>query len=1760
MVTDPHICLKQEINSLAAASENLKTETFDIKKKINSNSRLFTCNVIKTSYNKKIYTEFSIISRGAKATAIGLIDTGADVSVISKTYIRQLFPHNYKDLFSRIRKIDCSVSGFGNSKIAIEGSLNLPLQFHNRDAIQSFQFLVLADTVKTNISCLLGVKILTQFGLSVNISKKEGKNIPYVTKRIGNKFLYIKSAYISDFEMFKCISNKVSLTAGEVSFIKVYLNSFTSFTTDSEVIISAPLDNCDNMEGLKIQTIKSSVYADKMGNKYSFCSVVNDSKKIFEGKIHCLVENFDDFELKPINHKTVKEMQSRNLNILCEVDTGGDIIDYEYEICSSQNNSLGSHTTPAQINLMKFNNFGADIGCDPNAINNNTPNLNTSLSDSRCPIPVSKDIPTEIEKLMNDKSRTVNLGMQELDGQEIESTLEKTRGYTLPKHINAKPEDMIDLTKFREEIRPNVKEIFINKYPNTIPLFSLDVGSISQFLGKYRLKLQDNAQLPKQRKIFYQSPAESSHMKTILDFMCHLNIISPATTTGDGEKHQYSSPAFLISKKDLEASGRLIVDYSGLNSQIHTQPISLPNLDQIIGQLKGKAFYSNIDISNAFNSIELTEDSKKLTLFSTCAGNYIFSKLATGLCSSPEILNRFMAKMIHYILVRDEKGQIIWLPDGTAKLEHAPLAHVYLYYDDILIATDWVNNYETSKEIHFKLVEEVVRRLSTHNAKVSINKCTFYASSIKFLGWSICRNYIRVDPSRIEKILAFKLPQGAKNWRQFLGTVNSIRLVLGHSVLQYVNELTILTSDKHKEPITKKQEEAFNNILKSLTRAPLFANLIDPNAKKILFTDASASKSGSFSALLCQLVPPTNRKEAIPNYIIPEDYCHKIIHKNQLQCIPIDYIREGESRKDFLLRNHVDNPPISDYLTSENMTLDDTDQKYSLSKSLQTSIIINDMKLTLKDLGLRCLNELKKGIMKLQIRDFIFKGDKDCLKKFEIDLLAGHFICDSTLYILTLVAKALQRPITVISSFKLDNGKYLKTLNHDKTKNPFFILLYKLKETNKIVCRVAYINRTFEYDLTRHRGSIEFIAWMSKPIPKSLSTRHILDLENYGILLALHTFRKYIAKSNDLLLCTDSKPLFYLFSSPVQESSVKLSRWNAKLLDGYPLMKLAFVTSKRNFSDILTRHLNIRQPNPNLFQTPRSVSTNLENFIPDTVFSLESWSKFVNSNPQLLTYDEKEHIKYSSLKQKKDAELVNNINILTSSKIAKIHLEQSIKNLTNYITEPLNVLETYITTNEIVTQQRLEYASIYDKLRTSENNVTTIDRVDYKLMDRVIFRYHNDHWKILLPKALLKYLVVFVHLRCGHSSAKQMMLNVDNYYCKGLSTYVEKFTKYCLPCFYNNKSTHHLKLGMTPSPDTPFEGVYIDYLEALTPGKELKKDDKIYKHILIISDIHSGTIQLHPVVSKSMSEFMHCFRHSIWQVFRPAFIVADNALTWNNETIIKDLAINCKVSLVQTSALHPQARGHIESQAKIVKNSLKKYLALANNYSWVALLPTLSQLLNTTKQSRTTKAPFEILFGEGTRLANGLWDTLKAKPKIHPTAYKFEQVIEQQSNNKLKIYKEAQGIVNEGKKDRNKEINKKRGTGNFKKGQIVFVLDKTLSKLKLAPTYQKSPYIVVEVLYTSAYVFRLTDGFVADYSLEFLKKFEPRDHIYNDMPENIKNILQKDISDYENVDLIDLMNFDDYELPKYAFAKGAYFDDSEPSDSDFSDSDFSDSD
>ena len=150
--------------------------------------------------------------------------------------------------------------------------------------------------------------------------------------------------------------------------------------------------------------------------------------------------------------------------------------------------------------------------------------------------------------------------------------------------------------------------------------------------------------------------------------------------------------------------------------------------------------------------------------------------------------------MLCYEVCRDENGDIIFESDGTSKLDYSPLAHVYFYYDDLLIATPWRNNLEESRAFHFEVLKQAIARIAIHKGKINYQKSTFFKGKLNFLGWILMGNKILPDPKRIQKVLDFQLPATTKGWRSYLGLVNSLRLNLGFHVLNKVTKLTNLTS------------------------------------------------------------------------------------------------------------------------------------------------------------------------------------------------------------------------------------------------------------------------------------------------------------------------------------------------------------------------------------------------------------------------------------------------------------------------------------------------------------------------------------------------------------------------------------------------------------------------------------------------------------------------------------------------------------------------------------------------------------------------------------------------------------------------------------------------------------------------------------------------------------------------------------------------------------------------------------------------------
>ena len=77
------------------------------------------------------------------------------------------------------------------------------------------------------------------------------------------------------------------------------------------------------------------------------------------------------------------------------------------------------------------------------------------------------------------------------------------------------------------------------------------------------------------------------------------------------------------------------------------------------------------------------------------------------------------------------------------------------------------------------------------------------------------------------------------------------------------------------------------------------------------------------------------------------------------------------------------------------------------------------------------------------------------------------------------------------------------------------------------------------FKLDHLKGKIQVIAYVAKTVPETFKSRPILDLEVFAILTSLYSLQRFISGVKVQLL-TDSRVLYYLFSSKVGNSCVKI--------------------------------------------------------------------------------------------------------------------------------------------------------------------------------------------------------------------------------------------------------------------------------------------------------------------------------------------------------------------------------------------------------------------------------------------------------------------------------------------------------------------------------------------------------------------------------------------------------------------------------------------
>jgi hypothetical protein len=153
-----------------------------------------------------------------------------------------------------------------------------------------------------------------------------------------------------------------------------------------------------------------------------------------------------------------------------------------------------------------------------------------------------------------------------------------------------------------------------------------------------------------------------------------------------------------------------------------------------------------------------------------------------------------------------------------------------VFIDDILI-------YSKNLEDHVRHLHVALQRLRDHHLYAKFSKCEFWLDTVKFLGHTISKDGISVDPSKVQEVMYWKPPTLVHQIRSFLGLAGYYhRFIPDFS--QIAKPMTELLKKGVKFSWNEKCEEALHTLRAHLTTAPVLAQP-DTSRPFDIYCDAS---------------------------------------------------------------------------------------------------------------------------------------------------------------------------------------------------------------------------------------------------------------------------------------------------------------------------------------------------------------------------------------------------------------------------------------------------------------------------------------------------------------------------------------------------------------------------------------------------------------------------------------------------------------------------------------------------------------------------------------------------------------------------------------------------------------------------------------------------------------------------------------------------------------------------------------------------------
>ena len=250
-------------------------------------------------------------------------------------------------------------------------------------------------------------------------------------------------------------------------------------------------------------------------------------------------------------------------------------------------------------------------------------------------------------------------------------------------------------------------------------------------LNKHAIELEEDKQ-PPYGPIYSLGPVELETLKAYIETHLKTGFIWPS-------KSPAGAPILFDKKPD--GSLCLCVNYRGLNNLTIKNQYPLPLIDESLDRLGQAKRFIQLDLTSAYHQIRIKEGDEWKTAFRTQYGHFEYQVMPFGLSNTPASFQGYINKIL------------------TEKLN----IFVIVYLDDILIYT------KDPGQGYIEVVWWVVDVLRRHGLFANLKKCQFYKDEVRFLGYVVLAQGVKLEDEQIEAVKNWLKPKSVRDIQVFIG-------------------------------------------------------------------------------------------------------------------------------------------------------------------------------------------------------------------------------------------------------------------------------------------------------------------------------------------------------------------------------------------------------------------------------------------------------------------------------------------------------------------------------------------------------------------------------------------------------------------------------------------------------------------------------------------------------------------------------------------------------------------------------------------------------------------------------------------------------------------------------------------------------------------------------------------------------------------------------------------------------------------------------